>query len=476
MSDALARFQTAVQSENLLAISDAARALVEAAPTLGSEWASVASAALTAGDEPTAAAAARLLVKAAPDYAQSHVWLASALSALGDNGGALAVLEAQIARFPEDGELLHRAGRALAELGRPAAAHDRFKQAIDLNGLDALAWEGLAEVRDITRGDEALLRLEELRIGFPDNTPARDRGLVAYALSRAYDKVGDHEIAARRVAEGASFIRESAPFDVARHEHAMAHIEATYDDRFAAANEEAGVVDARPVFILAPPCTGADWVAKTLCAGDGVMKLERRNALFWMAAAPLGDHDSDALLRELDKGESEGLFTGIAHTYLSRMDERLGRDVRRVIDPSALTEMAAGVMGLSLPAAKFIRLTRDPRDLAWSIYARRFRHGRHWSYHPDDIARVLACHERLCARWTALFGDRIHTISYEALSEDPAAAMKPAADFLGVDGEAVASEAWLRADRLKADPVGVHARVGSRFEPVEAALKRAGLV
>ncbi|MGJ3232901.1 MAG: sulfotransferase [Oceanicaulis sp.] len=476
MSDALARFQTALQSQSMLEVSEAARALIKASPNLGSDWAGVASAALEAGDEPAALDAAKLLVKAAPDYHQSHVWVATALSAMGDHGGALAVLESQIARHPNVGELYRRAGRALINLGRPAAAHDRFKTALDLNGMDVQALEGIAETRNFKRGDDVLLAMEELRIGIPADASSRDRGVLSYALARAYDAIGDHEVAARRVGEAAAFYRESAPFETDRHEQAMDHIVATYDDRFTRANEEAGVVDARPVFVIAPPCTGAEWLAKTLCAADGVARLERRNALFWMAASPLGDHDSAALLRELNLGESEGLFTTIAHTYLARVGERLGRDVRRVIDPSALTEMAAGVMGLSLPAAKFIRLTRDPRDLAWAIYARRFRQGRNWSYHPDDIARVLACQNRLCERWDALFGERIHTLSYEALSEDPAAALKGVAGFIGVDAEAVTAEAWLRADALKADPVGVHARAGARFEPVEAALKRAGLV
>jgi Flp pilus assembly protein TadD len=476
MTDTLAQFQATLKSEDLLVISNAARALIQAAPELGSDWAGVAGAALEAGDEPAALDAAKLLVAAAPDYPQSHVWVATALSAMGDHGGALAVLETQLQRFPGEADLHRRAGRALIELGRTSAAHDRFKAAIDLNGSDALAWEGLAEVRAFKRGDDALLTMEELRIGFPANTPDRDRGILSYALARAYDMLGDHEIAARRIAEAAAFFRQGAPFDVARHQQAMSHIAATYDDRFAKANEEAGVLDARPVFIIAPPCTGADWIAKTLCAGDGVARLERRNALFWMAASALGDHNSEALLRELNTGESEGLFTSIAHTYLARMGEQVGRDVRRVIDPSALTEMAAGVMGLSLPAAKFIRVTREPRDLAWAIYARRFRRGRNWSYHPDDIARVLASHNQLCARWDALFGDRIHTLAYEDLVADPAAAMTPLAAFLGMDSEPVTAEAWLRADALKADPAGVHKRVGSRFEPVEAALKRAGLV
>ncbi|MAB70149.1 MAG: hypothetical protein CMH89_11020, partial [Oceanicaulis sp.] len=116
------------------------------------------------------------------------------------------------------------------------------------------------------------------------------------------------------------------------------------------------------------------------------------------------------------------------------------------------------------------------RDLAWSIYKTRFRKARHWTYHPDDIARVMACHNRLCEHWEAIFPGRVFTVRYEELLADPQGAARKAAAFIGVDADAAAAEAWLRSETLGKDPEGVHKEAGERFEPLEAALARAELI
>jgi hypothetical protein len=316
--------------------------------------------------------------------------------------------------------------------------------------------------------------MEKVRINWPEGTPADKRGILSYALAKAYDDIGEFEAAGRRVAEGAAFFREGAPFDTDRHEHGMRQILTIYDSRFARASADAGMLDARPVFILAPPACAATWTARALGAAENTAHLQRNNGLFWMCTSPLGDHTPEDLHNAFLTGGAN-VLVDVGRTYLERLTEQVG-DVRRVIDPSGLIEIAGGAAGLCLPAAKFVQITRDPRDLAWAIYRRRFRKGRNWSYHPDDIARVLALHNELCERWRSLFEGRIITVRYEDLAADPAGALKPVCEFIGVDPEAAGAEAWLQAEVFKVDPVGVHQRAGSRFSAVEAALERAGLV
>jgi hypothetical protein len=67
-------------------------------------------------------------------------------------------------------------------------------------------------------------------------------------------------------------------------------------------------------------------------------------------------------------------------------------------------------------------------------------------------------------------------VRYEDMLSDPQAVAREVASFIGVDGDAAAAEAWLRSEALNADPAGVHAEAGDRFEPLSAALERAGLI
>ena len=88
----------------------------------------------------------------------------------------------------------------------------------------------------------------------------------------------------------------------------------------------------------------------------------------------------------------------------------------------------------------------------------------------------MACHNRLCEHWETLFPGRVHTVRYEELLSDPQGVVRTAAAFIGVDPDAAASEAWLRSEALKKDPQGISQEAGERFEPLGAALERAGLV
>jgi tetratricopeptide (TPR) repeat protein len=474
MSDPVARLQAAIAAENLLEMSRAARAMLAAEMQLGADWAGVAGACLQAGDDFAALQAAGRVAEASPEHLESWLWVAAVYTAMGDHAGALKVFETQIKRFPEDVVLRRRAGRALLELGRAPEAETHFRLAVALSGGDAISYEGLAHAHSFTPDDDVLAHMEQTRLNLAEGASAEQRGVLAYAIAKAYEDIGEYDIAARRVTEGAAFYRETAPFDVERHEQSIAHLLSVYDPRFARSQNEAGLLDARPVFIVAPPAAGASWLARALAAGEGATRLERYNSLFWMAASPLGDQRPEDIEHALSEAGDRSALAEVGRAYLRYAEERAGK-AARIIDPSSLNEMSVGAAGLALPAARFIIITREPRDLAWAIFKRRFRKGRYWSYHLDDIARVTTQTAKLGERWTTLFGERVLTVSYEALAGDPGGEVKRIAEFAGVDADAAAAEAWLRADLFKSDPVGVHERAASRLPAVVAALERAGL-
>jgi tetratricopeptide (TPR) repeat protein len=131
-------------------------------------------------------------------------------------------------RFPS---ILHSTGAPAArllELGQPDTAELCFRKALELDPQDALAFEGLAQSKTFESGDPDLARMEEVRINWPEGTPADKRGILSYALAKAYDDIGEFEAAGRRVAEGAAFYREQAPFSTrparTRHAPAIEHL------------------------------------------------------------------------------------------------------------------------------------------------------------------------------------------------------------------------------------------------------------
>lgn len=475
MADLLAGLRAERNRENMLAMSREIRRLLSEKAPLGAGWGEVAAMALEAGDEYGAREAARALVEAAPDHVDSWLWLATCEAKLGQIDAALDIVRRQLAGQPRDAALQRRLGRLLLDAGRPVEAERHYREALSIDESDALAWEGLSQSKTFTQGDDDIAMMEEWRLGYGEATPAERRAMLSYALAKSYEDTGDFDVAARRIWEAAAFYRGAVNFDVERHTAGVDQILNSYDERFQNLQEEAGVVDSRPVFLIAPPAAGASWLARVLSRESDVAMLHRDNALFWMTSSVLGDQTPDDLLKALQGEGGSNMLAEVGQTYLAYLEEREGR-VRRVIDAASTSELATGAMAFCLPAAKFIQIRRDPKDLAWAILKRRFRRARHWTYHADDIARVLANHNRLVEHWAGLFPDRFLITSYEALAADPESEVRRLAFFAGVDPETAAQAARADAAIFETDPVGLHERAGERFEPVEAALKRAGLV
>ncbi|MGY6661433.1 MAG: tetratricopeptide repeat-containing sulfotransferase family protein [Glycocaulis sp.] len=471
--DPLAGLHNAASREDLLGMSVEARALVNAGLELGSRWSEVAGIMNEAGDIACLLGACHKLVEQVPDDPQSHIWLASAYASGGDHRSALQTLQPLLAANPRDAGLNRRVGRILLDLGLKNEAQVLFRSALASNGLDALAWEGLVKAKTFVTGDDDLAQLEQARISAGDDMSARDRGILSYALAKAYEDVGEYEIASRRIAEAAAFYRASAPFDMDQHEEGVRRILAVYDSSFTGANEAAGLIDSRPVFIVAPPSSGASWLASVLAASSDVAALPRSNSLFWMSAAPLGDQTREHIHAALLAPGEGNVLTGVGEAYLEYAQELLG-DVRRWVDPTSLSELAAGAIGLCLPAARFVRICRDPLDQAWSILKTRYQRARHWTYHADDIARALAAHNRLVEHWETLFPGRFLTVRYEDLAADTENEVRRIAFFTGIDADSAADAAVQRKSNLDEDPVGLHQRAGARIEPVREALVRAG--
>lgn len=474
-TDPLANLFAARSSENLLDVSNAARTLLADNPPLGARWSEVASLLNEAGDLAALLQVCLKLTEAMPQDQQSWLWLASAYTQLGENRAALKVLQPLLTANPGDAALIRRVGRILLDLRMSAEAQTLFRSAIARDPNDILAWEGLALSKTFTRDDDDLVRLDQLRLSGSEAFTSRDRGILAYTLAKAYEDIGEDDIASRRVAEAAAFYRADAPFDMDQHEEGVRRILDLYDERFAGYNFENGLVDSRPVFLIAPPCCGAEWLTGVLAAGGDIAALPRRNALFWMSASPLGDQTREHIMAALSGPQAGGVLSEVASSYLQYVTELTG-EVRRWIDPTSLSELAGGAMGLCLPAARFVRIKRNPEDAAWAIFKRRFSRARHWTYHPDDIARALAAHDRLVARWEALFPDRFLTVNYEDICQNPEEEVRRVAFFAGVDVEASVQAALPKTGLLNASPPGIHARAGTRIEPIREALGRAGLI
>jgi hypothetical protein len=170
----------------------------------------------------------------------------------------------------------------------------------------------------------------------------------------------------------------------------------------------------RVIFVTGLPRSGSTLVEQILVSHPDVHGGEELG-LVRLLAQDIGGADAASFAAWLDRG---GDPNDLVRLYLRLASERMGaegRFVDKTLDP-------AGSMGLLMalfPSAPIFWMRRDPIDNGWSAFRTYFARGVDWSYDLTAIGHKLGRDERLFARWSAEWPDRITPVDYAALVDNP---------------------------------------------------------
>jgi tetratricopeptide (TPR) repeat protein len=93
-----------------------------------------------------------------------------------------------------------------------------------------------------------------------------------------------------------------------------------------------------------------------------------------------------------------------------------------------------GFLLAAFPNAKVINMLRDPRDVGLSKWIRRFpAAGMRYASNQKAIAHTANLYRQYMAHWNCVFGNRILTVQYEKLVEDPKTYSQQVAAFCGIE-------------------------------------------
>ena len=437
------------------------KTVVEAAPDVPEYLFNYACALQQAGDYFAAVDSLESACRIDPEARRIRLTLAQAL---GKTRNYPAAIEAADVAFgleaPNAAELLEYAD-LLFMAGQPEAARDALVGARKLGCTDARAFylearcERIAHNMDAERdllnlaierrpdyGDAWLLRIESATdnelpayadvcqgLAASGTATAEDNIQLRYAAGRALDRLNDYggafkefEIANRNQrkdtgSRGKRYDREANERFAAgiRDESAVARNVATPSPP-----------DQQPVFIVGMPRSGTTLVEKILGGLDGVTMGGESEALQLVAAqyyqtyhgsqgmpvrefAPT-DWDELAARYWLLQGTSQGLLTDKTPTNFRHI----------------------GLISHLFPDAPVVCMHRDPRDIALSIYTRRFPVGYPYATDLDDIAHYYAVFLQLMDSWRERYPERILDIAYEQLVLEPEEQSQRLAGFCGL--------------------------------------------
>ena len=242
--------------------------------------------------------------------------------------------------------------------------------------------------------------------------------MLAFALGKALDDVGDYARAFEMFSEGNRIGRAGYSFDFSEDRRPHKPLRAVFDEAWFEEFRGAGIADDCPIFVFGLPRSGTTLVEQILAShprvfGAGELDILHRIVTdICVRTGRVFPHG----MRELDR---ELLKDG-ARRYVAELRAR-GGDADYVTDKMLATVIYVGLIHVMLPGARLVYVSRDPRDQGLSYFQTDFGDQQPYSHDLVDIAEYIRLYRSTVAHWDEVLPGAIHHIRYEDLVAEPEA-------------------------------------------------------
>ncbi len=333
---------------------------------------------------------------------------------------------------PKEARFWYNLASSERSFGRLLEAEAACNRAISLRETEYGAYLLRSELRVQTETENHVEELQHL-LQHPDASD-RTRIVLGYALAKELDDLRRYDEAFHWFALAAATRRRHLAYEVATDEAKLARIADVFPGKPGPetrppADDDSG----RHIFIVGLPRSGTTLLEHMLTGLAEVRsngETDNFSRALITASTPTGPdvfarasladpHVVGAIYRRLAGGE-----TG---------DERL-------IEKMPLNYLYLGAIRRALPAARLLRVRREPIDSCFAMYRTLFGAAYPFSYDFEDLARYHAAYDRLMTHWQRSLGDSLLTVSYEELVSDPARVGAQVARHCGLEWSARALE------------------------------------
>lgn len=118
--------------------------------------------------------------------------------------------------------------------------------------------------------------------------------------------------------------------------------------------------------------------------------------------------------------------------YLKSM-QIIAPDANYIIDKMPANYQSVGLIKMLLPNAKIIHISRNVKDVSWSIYSNYFAANEPNFCSFEDIALYHLHYENVMRHWNEVLPDFCHHIDYESLVQTPQKELSNILSYCGLD-------------------------------------------
>jgi tetratricopeptide (TPR) repeat protein len=362
-----------------------------------------------------------------------HNLAAAAAMRIGATVRAIDHFERALAVVPDQSKLWMSYGHALKTAGRSGEGVAAYRRALELDPLLGEAWWSLANLKTMRFTPEDVAAMERARA---DPACDEEGGFhVAFALGKALEDAGRHDVAFAAYAEGNFTRRAGLDYDAEAQAVRVDQLCAALTPALFAAHAGAGCPAPDPIFVVGMPRSGSTLIEQILASHpmiEGTQELPDIHALALRVANGREEEGYAGRLADLDAETLRAL--GEEYLERTRIQRTQGRPL--FIDKMPNNWQHVGLIRLILPNATIIDARRHPLACCFSNFKQHFARGQAFSYDLKELGRYYRDYVRMMAHVDAVLPGYVHRVLYEDMVADTEGEVRRLLDHVGVPFDA----------------------------------------
>lgn len=382
------------------------------------------------------------------------------LSRLDRTDEAMAAVETALKLRPDHVNANHRYAVQLAEVGRVEDAIAQYHKLLEVDPLHGEAYSELVLTQPKERNAELEPALRSAIAKLNKKAPAQ--AFLNLGLGNLLYQQGDYDQAGKFLAISNALSAQKRPF-------ARDLAEAEFDQIVELFPAGSGIPDTgdtqapKPIFVIGQPRSGTTLTEMILSAHPKVQSC---------GELPGAGKTTRSILDGTNTFDAEA-FAADYRGLLPDMEA----DALAFVDKMPANYRFVGFLLNAFPDAGIIHITRDPRDVALSMWRSNFPSGwMNFTFDLEAMAFQANLYQRYMQHWNSLYGDRILNLNYNDIVSDVDAASHQLADQCGLGWvpEMAAPErnkARVRTASVVQVRQGVHKKSVGGWRAMEASLQ-----
>jgi Tfp pilus assembly protein PilF len=328
--------------------------------------------------------------------------------------------------------------------------------------------------------------IEAMQDLIPQHSEPRALAYLNYAIGKEAEDLEEWSLAIDAYEAGAKARRETVVYD----EQNDIEVFATAAELFTAEwleQQDEGLVDAAPIFIVGEPRSGTTLLERMLGAHSAVNSAGELRHLGFAVRRVAGINELRQFTPELLRKAASAEPFDIGTAYFDSTASLRG-DAAHLIDKLPANYLYLPLILAALPKARVVHLRRAPMDACFAIYKQLFADAYLYSYDQQELARHYVRYTNLMTTWRERFPGRFLDVDYEDIVTNTETTLRKVLEYAGLSWQEqclnfaasptpvmTASAAQVR-EQPHPRSIGRWEHYADRLEPIRRVLLDAGIV